>query len=151
MKQLSRILATVFYSGYSPFAPGTVGSAVGLAIFWALPGFSGLLLALSCVILFFIGVWAATEVEGTDGHDSPKIIVDEVVGMWVTLYFAPAERYWIWMMGAFILFRVFDILKPFPVGRSQRLPKGWGVMTDDVLAGMYAGFFLRLFIWLFQG
>jgi len=151
VKLISRIVATVFFAGYSPFAPGTVGSAVGLAVYWAVPGFSGLMLALSCALLFFIGVWAATEVEKSEGHDPPRIVVDEVVGMWVTLYFAPSDRYWLWMIGAFLLFRIFDILKPFPVGRSQRLPAGWGVMVDDVLAGLYAGFFLRLLIWFFQG
>lgn len=149
MNKILRIIATGFYSGYSPIAPGTVGSALALGIYWLFPGFRGVPLFLSTGILFLIGVWAATEVEKTDGHDASIINIDEVVGMWVTLLFLPSKSWWLPMLIAFFLCRLFDIFKPFPVGHSQKLPRGWGVMVDDVLASLYAGFCLRFILWIF--
>ena len=144
MKHLSRCIATSFYSGYSPFAPGTVGSVLALLLFGFLPGIRGNALLLLIGIVFMIGVWAATEVEKTDGHDASIINIDEVVGMWISLLYLPSGMSWLWWAGAFFIFRGFDIFKPFPVGLSQNLPRGWGVMIDDVLAGCYTNLMLRL-------
>lgn len=151
MKRLSRFIATGFYTGYSPFAPGTVGSALALFIFWIVPGLEGTALSGLIVIVFFIGVWTATQVEKTDGHDASIINVDEMVGMWISLLYMPAGMSWHWWIGAFFVFRGFDILKPFPVGRSQKLPAGWGVMADDVLAGIYTNLSLRILFILISG
>jgi len=144
VNRLSRFIATSFYSGYSPFAPGTVGSGVALIIFWLVPGLRGLPLLFLIGMAFFIGVWAASRVEKTDGHDASIINIDEMVGMWLALLFMPAELSWMGWVGAFLLFRVFDVFKPFPVRQSQNLPGGWGVMTDDVLAGLYTNLILQL-------
>ena len=150
MKVLSRLIATTLYSGYSPIAPGTAGSAAALLCFLLLPGLREIPLLVLIVTLFFIGVWAASEVEKTDGHDASIINIDEVVGMWLSLIFLPQGMSWIWYVGAFFIFRAFDIVKPFPVGRSQNLPGGWGVMMDDVLAGLYTNLSLRLIFWIFN-
>jgi phosphatidylglycerophosphatase A len=146
---LSRLIATTFYSGYSPIAPGTAGSAVALGCFLLLPGLREIPLLILIVFLFFVGVWAAYEVEKTDGHDASIINIDEVVGMWLSLLFLPQGMSWMWFVGGFFVFRAFDIVKPFPVGRSQNLPGGWGVMVDDVLAGIYTNITLRLIFWIF--
>jgi len=146
VKRFANFIATSFYSGYFPFAPGTVGSVVALFIFWMVPGLRGTILLLSLIVVFFIGVWAAFQVEKTDGHDASIINIDEMVGMWLSLVFLPDGISWIWWIVAFFLFRFFDILKPFPVGWSQKLRGGWGVMIDDVLAGLYTNLILQLFI-----
>lgn len=144
MRQLIRFIATGCYSGYSPIAPGTAGSILGLLIFWLIPGFRGYLLLSICMITFFIGVWAATQVEKMEKKkDSGIIVIDEIVGMWLSLVFLPISMHFIWWIGAFFLFRLFDIIKPFPAGRSQSLKGGWGVMIDDVFAGIYANLVLQ--------
>ncbi len=149
MKILSRILATGLYSGYFPVAPGTVGSVLALLILLVFPVLTGWhLLLLSCV-LFFIGVWAATAVEKTDGKDASIINIDEIVGMWISVIFLPEDLKWWWLLIAFFVFRFFDIIKPPPVNASQKIPRGWGVMIDDILAGLYTNLFLRLLIYIF--
>ena len=117
---------------------------MGLIVFLLVPGLRRLPLLLLIGMVFFIGVWAASRVEKTDGHDASIINIDEMVGMWVALLFLPAELSWMGWIGAFLLFRVFDVFKPFPVRESQNLPGGWGVMVDDVLAGLYTNLILRL-------
>ncbi len=98
----------------------------------------------AALIFFFVGVIAAGEVEKTDGHDASIINVDEIVGMWLALLFLPAGLSFVWTIGSFFFFRGFDIWKPFPINHSQKLPGGWGVMMDDLLAGMYTNLMLRL-------
>lgn len=139
-----RCIGSGLYSGKSPVAPGTAGSLVGLACFIFIPGFSGWILFSAIVLFFFIGVWAATEIEKVEGHDAGFITIDEVVGMWISLLFLPSAGLWTAVVPAFLLFRIYDILKPFPAGRSQNLSGGWGVMTDDVFAGIYANLTLQI-------
>jgi phosphatidylglycerophosphatase A len=141
---LSRLLATGFYSGFFPFAPGTVGSLVALLPFLLIPLPNTAAWFSIIVLVFFIGVWAATEVEKTHGHDASVIVIDEMVGMWLSIVFLPSWVNGYWLMGAFLIFRLFDIVKPFPAGISQKLPGGWGVMVDDVIAGIYSNLVLRL-------
>ena len=148
MNRLSRIIATGFFTGYSLVAPGTAGSVLALVIYWVIPGFRDYWLLSVSGIVFFIGVWAATRVEQTDGHDASIINVDEIVGMWISLLFLPGPLPAEWKIGAFILFRVFDVLKPFPINQSQNLPGGWGVMMDDVIAGIYTNLSLRLILFI---
>jgi phosphatidylglycerophosphatase A len=147
--RLSRLLATGFYSGYAPIAPGTVGSAVGLFIFAVFPGLRNVPLLVLCAVVFFIGVKTATEIEKTDGHDAPIVNIDEIVGMWISLLFLSDSLSWQWWIVAFFVFRLFDIIKPFPVRGSQKLPAGWGIMIDDVLAGIYTNISIRLLVWLY--
>jgi phosphatidylglycerophosphatase A len=142
--RLAVFIATVGYCGYFPIAPGTVGSAAGLVfyllVWWAQsPVFeAGLIL-----LLFAVGVWAGTTSERYFGGIDPgPIVLDEVVGMLITLAFIPVG-----IGGAligFFLFRLFDVLKPFPAGRFEKLHGGLGVMADDAMAAIYANLVLRL-------
>ena len=133
-------LATGAGSGYAPVAPGTFGSLVGVALWalWrALGGVSQGGYALGCALLAAVGVWAAGRAEVIFGrHDDGRITIDEVAGMLLSLAWLPA-RPEVAGLG-FVLFRVFDIWKPFPARRAERLPGGLGVVADDLVAGVYA-------------
>ena len=141
-------LATVGPCGYAPVAPGTFGSAAGLLLFWAVRA-TGSLAVEAAVLLAVtaVGVAAATRAESAVGRRDPGLIViDETAGMLLTLAAVPVGP-----AGAavgFLAFRLFDIVKPFPARRAERLPGGWGVMADDLVAGLYAQALLRLLLWL---
>lgn len=124
---------------------------LALLIFWICPDLRGTLLAVAIAATFAVGVWVATEVEKTDGHDASIINIDEVAGMWLSLFLLPVSAGFLWHIGGFLLFRIFDIVKPPPANQSQNLPKGWGVMTDDIIAGIYANLSLRLIFFFFGG
>jgi phosphatidylglycerophosphatase A len=148
--RLAVFIATVGYCGYFPFAPGTVGSAAGLA-FYALTWWIGspIFEAAFIVVLFLLGVWAGTTAERYFGGVDPgPIVMDEVVGMLITLAFIPGLG-WSGALVGFFLFRVFDVIKPFPAGRLERLHGGLGVMADDAMAAVYANLSLRAILWLF--
>jgi phosphatidylglycerophosphatase A len=140
--QFAKLISTFFYAGYFPFAPGTFVSLITLIIIWFLiPSFFYILLPISAG-LFFLSVWSATKGEEFFGKDGRPIVIDEVTGMVISLIFVPAEikSY----VGAFLLFRFFDIIKPPPAKRMERLKDGWGVTLDDVIAGIYANLSLHL-------
>lgn len=148
MTRLAVFVATVGYCGYFPIAPGTVGSAAGLLfyllVWWAhAPVFeTGLILG-----LFAAGVWAGTTAERYFGGIDPgPIVIDEVVGMLITLAFIPVG--WSAALAGFLLFRIYDVVKPYPAGRFERLHGGLGVMADDAMAALYANISLRLVMWL---
>jgi phosphatidylglycerophosphatase A len=149
--RLAVFVATVAYCGFSPVAPGTVGSAAGL-IFYLPVWYSGSPAVEVALIgaLFAAGVWAGTTAERYFGGIDPgPIVIDEVVGMLITLAFIPVN-----LAGAiagFLLFRVFDIIKPYPAGRLERLHGGFGVMADDAMAAVYANLSLRAALWLAPG
>lgn len=141
-------IATVGPCGHVPFAPGTVGSAAGLMLFWAVrasgsPTVEGLVL----LAVTAVGVAAASRAEAAYGRRDPGLVViDETAGMLVTLAgvdVGPGGA----VIG-FLAFRFFDVVKPFPARRAERLPGGWGVMADDLVAGLYAQALLRLLLWL---
>jgi phosphatidylglycerophosphatase A len=136
-----KMIASAGFAGYCPIAPGTAGSLVGLVIWWFGADLNIWLQLSFIVTLFFLGVWAATLAEKDWGHDAGKIVIDEVLGMWVTLWLVP-KSLWLFAAG-FLLFRVFDIIKPLGARQSQKLPGGWGVMVDDLLAGVYANLVLQ--------
>lgn len=148
MTRLAVFIATVGYCGYFPIAPGTVGSAAGL-VFYLLVWWSqspivevGLIVA-----LFAAGVWAGTITERYFGGIDPgPIVLDEVVGMLITLAFIPVGV--AGALAGFVLFRIFDVVKPYPAGRFEQLHGGLGVMADDAMAAVYANLSLRLLIWL---
>jgi phosphatidylglycerophosphatase A len=145
MERLARFVGTTFYSGYSTFAPGTVGSAVACLPLLVFPSFRHIDLLGVTVLIFFIGVWAATRIEiQTQKHDAGMINIDEVAGMFVSVLFLDRTGHWLWIGAAFFIFRLFDIVKPWPANVSQNLPRGWGVMTDDIIAGIYANLLLRV-------
>ncbi len=151
MTRLAVFVATVAYCGYFPVAPGTVGSAAGL-VFYLLVWWSQSMVVESAliVLLFFLGIWAGTTAERYFGGIDPgPIVIDEVVGMLITLAFIPVG-----LSGAlagFFLFRVFDVIKPFPAGRFERLHGGLGVMADDAMAAVYANISLRAVLWALPG
>jgi phosphatidylglycerophosphatase A len=146
--QLAKIISTFFFAGYFPFAPGTFASLITLAIIWFLiPSFFYILLPISAG-LFFISVWSATYGEEFFGKDGRPIVIDEVTGMVISLVFVPAgiASY----LGAFFLFRFFDIIKPPPARGMEKLKGGWGVTLDDVVAGIYANLSLHLILYFIK-
>ena len=139
----STLVATGLGSGYAPIAPGTAGSALGLVLFWPLSRLGlGLQLA-ALVVVTVVGVAAADAVARRVGKKDPGIVVvDEIAGMWVSLLLLPLTP--ATAVLAFLLFRVMDILKPFPARDLERLPGGIGIMADDLAAGLYANLLVRL-------
>ena len=129
-------VATLGGAGYAPVAPGTVGSAVVVVLLWLMPlGTPGLLVAL--VVVTAAGIWAGTRVERTLGAKDPGVIVvDEAAGMIASVLFLP--RTVAVLAVAFVLFRIFDVVKPPPARQSQALGGGVGVVVDDLVAGLYA-------------
>ena len=149
MTRLAVFIATVGYCGYFPFAPGTVGSAAGL-LFYALVWWTGSpVLEVGMILgLFAVGVWAGTTAERYFGGVDPgPIVMDEVVGMLITLAFIP-NLGWSGILTGFVLFRIFDVIKPYPAGRFEEMHGGLGVMADDAMAAVYANISLRLLLWL---
>ena len=147
MTRLAVFLATAGYSGYFPIAPGTVGSAVGVAVYGLLRWWQTPLAPVTEIVLiaalFAAGVWAATTAERYFGGIDPgPIVLDEVVGMLITLAFIPVGPSG--AIAGFFLFRVFDVVKPFPARRLEALHGGLGVMADDAMAAIYANLSLRL-------
>jgi phosphatidylglycerophosphatase A len=135
-------LATVFGVGYIPFAPGTFGSAAGLLVWWLLPA-SAAAQAMAIVALFVVGSWSGGVAEHHFGGTDPShVVIDEVMGMLITLFLNPVGGWG--AVGAFVLFRVADVVKPFPSNRLERLPGGVGVMADDAMAAVYANLALRV-------
>ncbi|MBM3162603.1 MAG: phosphatidylglycerophosphatase A [Chlorobi bacterium] len=139
---LARLLSTCFGLGYVPFAPGTVVSLVALLAYLYLPPLRDIGIMTVAVLLAVVaGVWSGSVMEETYGQDPSIVTLDELAGQWVALAALPASP----LAGflAFILFRFFDIAKPGPVDRAQRFPGGWGIMADDLLAGLLANFSTR--------
>ena len=141
-------VATVAYCGYFPFAPGTVGSAAGLVVYLLVWWSQSPSVEVGLIVgLFGAGVWAGTTAERFFGGIDPgPVVIDEVVGMLITLAFIPVG--WSAALAGFVLFRIFDVLKPFPAGRLESLHGGLGVMADDAMAAIYANLSLRLVMWL---
>jgi len=148
VRRLAVLVATVAYCGYAPIAPGTFGSAAGLIVYVIVAATRSPLVEIGLIIVIFLaGIWAATEAERHFGGVDPgPVVIDEVLGMLVTLAFIPVG--WTGALAGFFLFLVFDIIKPFPADRFERLHGGLGIMADDAMAGVYANLSLRLVIWL---
>ena len=132
-------IATGFGVGLSPFAPGTMGSLAALIPWWLwLRHLPAMEYAIVLALALAIGIWAGNWVIAKLRIEDPGVVVwDEFIGQWIALFAAPAG--WLWILGGFALFRLFDIWKPWPVSwADQKLHGGFGVMFDDVLAGLYA-------------
>ncbi len=136
MKQLVNAIATGLYSGYFPIVPGSIGTIPAWILAWFWLGKNDLLLLGAAVIATIVSVWSAGEAEKFLGHDAKKIVIDEWAGMFISLLFLPfrLDVY----LAAFVLFRFFDVIKPYPAGRCEKWPGGWGITFDDVFAGIYA-------------
>ncbi len=132
----SRVLTSCLGIGFI-WPPGTWGSLLGLALFWPLlAARPAATQAAATLVVIVVGAVAATRVSRSlETEDPSEVVVDELAGMWVALLGTSG-----WAAGvlAFFLFRFFDIVKPFPVRQAEALPAGWGIMADDVLAGLYA-------------
>lgn len=140
-------VATVGGIGYAPIAPGTFGSAAGLVLWWFLPH-ATTVQASSIILLFAIGCWAGSIAERHFGRTDPgQVVIDEVVGVLITMFLNPVS--WKSGIAGFLLFRVMDVIKPFPSNRLERLHGGVGVMADDAMAAVYANAALRLVILAF--
>ena len=147
MRRFITIIGSFFYTGYFPFASATFASLVWLIAFLFLPHFGWFVKPYSLILTFPVAIYASGEMEKYFGHDSSRIVIDEFVGMQVSLLLLKPDP--LVAVSGFVLFRVFDIAKPFPVGRSQKLRGGFGVVVDDVLAGVYSRLVLALIIRFF--
>src|SRR5439155_10813120 len=134
-------IATAGGAGFSPRAPGTAGSIVGVLIYLLIEALhAGAYYLHAIIFLLIVGIWASSRVEHLWGHDAQRIVIDEVVGQMITFGMA-AGRYSLsalYVVLGFGLFRLFDITKPFPIRRLEGLKGGLGVIMDDVGAGLYA-------------
>jgi phosphatidylglycerophosphatase A len=164
---LANIIATGLYSGYIPWASGTFGTLVGLLLY-LIPGTDQpIVLGIMVFAGFFIGTWASARVAAIVGHrltqsaqiakevfqqgehetaDPSIVVIDEIVGIWITLLFLP-KTLPVMIIG-FFAFRAYDILKPQPARALERIPNGWGIMLDDVVAGIYANITTQVVWWL---
>lgn len=138
---LTRLLATGFFSGYSVIAPGTAGTAVALLIYCVLPPLAPLTWVLLLVGVILVGVVVSAEGEKAWGKDPGYVVIDEFAGFFVTVCFLP-QSVLLGIVG-FFLFRVLDIVKPPPARQAENLPGGWGIVMDDVLAGIYGNLILH--------
>ena len=143
MTTLLMAIATGLYSGYLPIAPGTWGSAVGLALFFALSRLSLPAYATVVVVLLVVGFFAAGAAEKIlDRKDPGQVVIDEIVGMWASLLFLWRAD-WVVLVVAFLLFRAFDIWKFFPLNLFEGFRGGVGIVADDLAAGMLVNLLLR--------
>lgn len=141
IERLGLAVATVCGVGYAPVAPGTFGSAAGLVVWWLLPA-SPVVQAVAIVAIFIAGSWGGNIAERHFGRADPgQIVIDEVMGMLITLFLNPVG--WIGALAGLLLFRVFDVIKPYPANRLEKLHGGVGVMADDAMAAVYANLVLR--------
>jgi phosphatidylglycerophosphatase A len=144
MSRFILFLATGFGVGYSPIAPGTLGTLVAIPIYYFLSEIPSPLYEITLVGFFFLSVWVSENAEVFFGRkDDPRIVIDEIMGFLVTTLWVPKTLRFI-IMG-FFLFRFFDILKPFPIRFMEKKFKGgYGVVLDDVMAGVYANIVLHV-------
>jgi phosphatidylglycerophosphatase A len=148
--KLATFVATAGYVGYVPMAPGTFGSAVGLVVYAAVRATSSWTVeAITLAVALLAGIWSADRVERRLGKDPGIVVIDEVLGMLVTLAFLDVN-----VAGAvvgFFFFRVLDVIKPPPAARLENLHGGPGIMFDDLMAGLYGNIAMRVSIALFPG
>ncbi len=146
-----QMVASGFYSGYSPLVPGTTGTIPAWLIAYFLIGGNQPLLIAATVFTTALSVWVAGEAETYYGHDAKRIVMDEWAGMFIAVLFVPFSltNYAV----AFVAFRIFDVIKIPPAAQAERLPRGWGVTMDDVVAGIQANImtWVVIFAWDYFG
>jgi phosphatidylglycerophosphatase A len=152
MRNIYILFVTVFGVGFSPFAPGTAGAILACGFLWLFEKFhlistttSPFLYINLIVVTIILGIIATNKLENDWGKDPSKVVIDEVVGMWITMLFIPLT--WLNILIGFILFRFFDIAKPLGIKKMEDLGGGLGVMADDMLAGIYANIVLQIIIY----
>jgi phosphatidylglycerophosphatase A len=163
----TNLIATGFFSGYIPWASGTFGTLVGVLVY-LLPGIENPAVLSTLIVLgLFVGVWTSGRVAHIIGHkltrsaeltkatfqpgkheaaDPSIVVIDEIIGVWIALLFVPKTG--LAVVIAFFAFRAFDIVKPPPAQQLERIPNGWGIMLDDVVAGVYANIATQICLWL---
>lgn len=138
---ISKLIATGFFFGYVPIAPGTAGSLIAVFIYWFFIN-SNLQLFLTLLVFFILGIPTSAKFEKRDGHDPSIVVVDEMVGMWVSLLFV--EKKILNVLISFLLFRTMDIIKPPPAKKFDNMSGGLGIMMDDIVAGIYANILTQI-------
>jgi len=139
------VLSTGLGSGYCPFAPGTAGTIVGIPVYLVFSTFPWPVLLLSVTALSFLAVYVSGEAERMFGERDPSaVVIDEIAGLQVALFLVPPSLFSV--AAGFVLFRFFDVVKPFPVRACERLPGGWGIVADDLAAGLYSVLILQALI-----
>lgn len=148
MKILSKIIATFFGVGYLPLAPGTIASFLMILLYryylytWNWPVYLGVL-----VLIFIFGALASSvHAETIKKQDPRSVVIDEVLGQLIVLFRMPPA--WPLLIASFLLFRMLDILKPYLIKKSENFPRGWGIMMDDVVAGVCSGIIINLYLLL---
>jgi phosphatidylglycerophosphatase A len=152
MKSLSKIIATFFGVGYFPVAPGTLTSLIVVLLYkFYLHSLSWPFYLLLLFFLFSVGVFTSTKYSlEIKKHDPRRIVIDEAFGQLLVL-FQIGESWgtgWLPLLSCFLLFRIFDIIKPFPIKKVETLPEGWGIVMDDLVAAVYAGVIINLYLLL---
>jgi phosphatidylglycerophosphatase A len=148
MRRLAVFVCSFGYVGFFPVAPGTAGSAAGVALWWLMQRVNASAFAaqwelLLIVGLFAAGVWLGASAERALGSIDPgPVVIDEVMGMLLTLALVPVN--WLGVLAGFVIFRALDIKKPYPAGRLEHLPGGLGMMADDAMAALYGNVLLRV-------
>ena len=146
MKWFNQMIATFFWIGKIPWAPGTWASLAAAGCFYPLIDKPLVLLGILMAV-YFLGVYTSGRLEmDLEEKDPSSAVIDEVLGMGVAMVAIPHQ--WPFVVMAVILFRLFDIWKPYPIHRLEKLPGGWGIMTDDLLAGIYANVWIQIGEWL---
>jgi phosphatidylglycerophosphatase A len=146
--RIKLFFATGFFTGYFPFASGTVGSFLAILFYLFIPGFNEPYFLVPLILLFLvIGIYTSDFAEKVYGIDPPQVVIDEIVGMWFTMLFVP-KTFLLAAIG-FVLFRIFDIIKPCPARQSQDIKGGLGIMLDDLIAGFYSLIILHLILLIF--
>jgi phosphatidylglycerophosphatase A len=142
MQRLNVLFGSFLYTGFFPFAPATFATAVFLALYWLLPGGGWMAHWAVLVMTVLLSVPSATAMERRYGEDPSCVVIDEVVGIQIALLgTAPTLT---GVAAAFVLFRIFDVWKPYPIDTLQSLPGGWGIVADDAVAGLYTRIVLMI-------
>lgn len=142
MNRIVTLFATFFYTGFFPFAPATFATFVFLALYWLVPGGDWIATWTIFIPTLVLSIPASSRMEKTHGKDPHCVVIDEVVGIQVVLLGATPSLAGV--IAAFVLFRIFDVWKPYPIDKLQSLPGGWGIVADDVVAGIYSRIVLVL-------
>ena len=145
-KRIAQLIATFFYVGHLPYAPGTWGTVAAVPLYYLISGIPEYLYIALTLAIVLVSVWAAGIAEGIYGKTDPgQIVADEVSGYLVTMILVvPTQTN---IIIGFVLVRIFDMLKPPPARQAERLPGGWGVVMDDVMSGVYANIVLHVIVW----
>ena len=144
-----QLIVTGLGVGHFPYGPGTMGALLAVLIWYLIascttyPVWLGITFAL-VLIFTIVGAYSSTVAERYWGEDPSRVVIDEVVGQWITLLAVPAVFSWWHVLAAFVLFRFFDIVKPLGVRKMENFKSGWGIMADDILAGCYGAILIYL-------